>query len=101
MPDRQAQIREFGVGVAVPQMPFRSKGHAEDETFRAVEPAMVEPGCRSRRSTLASDAVRHAAVAGSTAITLTPWRAPKRAAAAASAPRATGTNQHSLGGHAK
>jgi len=32
----------------------------------------------------ASDAVRHAAVAGSTAITLTPWRAPKRAAAAAS-----------------
>jgi hypothetical protein len=49
MPDRQAQIREFGVGVAVPEMRFRSKRHAEDETFRAVEPAVVERGCRSRR----------------------------------------------------
>ena len=53
---------------------------------------MLVPGVGTATgSPAASDAVRQAALAGSTATTLTPAAAPKRAAAAPSEPTPTGT----------
>ena len=73
-------------------MPARSDGHAAGDTSAQSSPAIAVPGVGTAvGSPAASDAVRQAAVTGSTPITGTPRSAPWRAAAAASEPTPTGT----------
>ena len=74
-------------------MPARSVGHADAETSAQSSPAMLVPGVATRVGRpAASEAVRHAAVSGSTPTTRVPHAAPQRAAAAASEPTPVGTN---------
>jgi hypothetical protein len=91
MSERQAQVREFGVGVGVaaPQMPFQQQGSCRGRDLLRSRAGHGRAWLSIPTGRLfESDAVRHAAVAGSTAITLSRWRAPKPTAAAASAPSA-------------
>ena len=82
--------------VTVPAMPARRSGHAAADTSAQSRPAIVVPGVGTATgSPAASDAVRHAAVTGSTPTTGIPAWAPKRAAAAASDPTPTGTTSTS------
>ena len=76
----------------MPRIPARSEGQAAAETSAQSRPAMLVPGVGTAvGSPAASDAVRQAAVTGSTPITSIPRPAAKRAAAAASDPTPTGT----------
>jgi hypothetical protein len=84
--------------VTVPRMPARRSGQAAIDTSAQSSPAIAVPGVGIvTGSPAASDAVRHAAVTGSTPTTGTPARAPYRAAAAASEPTPTGTSTRSCG----
>lgn len=82
--------------MTVPWIPHRRDGHAAVETSAQSMPAIVVPGvCTAVGTPTASEAVRHAAPAGSTPTTRAPVWAAKRAAAAASEPTPTGTSNRS------
>ena len=90
---RIAACTSASATVTVPAIPARSDGHPVCEISAQSRPAIVVPGFSTGvRRPAASDAVRQAAVCGSTPTTAMPAWAPYRAAAAASAPAPTGTS---------
>ena len=93
---RTASATSASVTVTVPWTPSRSVGHAVAETSAQSRPAIVVPGVGTLAGApAASEAVRHAAVTGSTPISVMPACAANRAAAAPSEPTPIGTSRTS------